>query len=217
MTIRVLVADDHHIMREGLRALLAAEPDIDLVGEAGNGRDALALATQLVPDVIVMDVAMPDMNGVEATQQIVDSLPGVRVVALSMHADKRFVRQMLGARASGYLKKGCKFEELVRAIRTVAAGRTYLCPEVADTVTQDYTRGLVGAGTSRAASLTRREREVLQLLAEGNRPKQIAARLNVSIKTVSTHRRSIMEKVGARSLADLVKYAVREGITPLDG
>ena len=216
MAIRVLLVDDHHIVREGLGALLAGEPDVELVGEASNGREALALTEQLVPDVVVMDVAMPDMNGMEAARRIADSQPSVRVVALSMHADKRFVRQMLLAGASGYLRKGCTFDELVRAIRAVAAGNTYLSPEVASTVAEDYTRRLINAGMARPVALTPREREVLQLLAEGNQPKQIAARLNVSVKTVSTHRRNVMQKVGARSLADLVKYALREGLTSLD-
>jgi len=216
MAIRVLLVDDHPIMREGLRALLADERDVELVGEASNGRDALALTEQLAPDVVVMDVAMPDMNGMEAARRIADAQPGVRVVALSMHADKRFVRQMLLAGASGYLRKGCTFDELVRAVHTVAAGNTYLSPEIASTVAEDYTKRLISAGVSRPAALTPREREVLQLLAEGNQPKQIAARLNVSVKTVSSHRRSVMQKVGARSLADLVKYALREGLTSLD-
>ncbi len=216
MAIRVLLVDDHHIVREGLGALLAGEPDVELIGEASNGREALALTEQLVPDVVVMDVAMPDMNGMEAARRIADSQPSVRVVALSMHADKRFVRQMLLAGASGYLRKGCTFDELVRAIRAVAAGNTYLSPEVASTVAEDYTRRLINAGMARPVALTPREREVLQLLAEGNQPKQIAARLNVSVKTVSTHRRNVMQKVGARSLADLVKYALREGLTSLD-
>jgi two-component system response regulator NreC len=216
MAVRVLLVDDHHIVREGLRALLANERDIEVVGEASNGRDALALAEKLVPNVVVMDLAMPDMNGMEAAQRITGALPAVRVVALSMHADKRFVRQMLLAGASGYLKKGCTFEELVRAIRTVAGGEAYLSPEIARTVTEDYTRRLVSTGTGGAAGLTPREREVLQLLAEGNQPKQISALLKMSVKTVSSHRRSIMEKVGATSLADLVKYALREGLTSLD-
>lgn len=217
MTVRVLLADDHHLMREGLRALLAREPDIEIVAEADSGRAALALAEEFRPDVVVMDVAMPDMNGMEATQRIVQSQPGVRVLALSMHSDKRFVRQMLLAGAAGYLIKGCTFEEFVRAIRTVMVGNTYLSPVVARTVTEDYTKRLASAGLARPVPLTPREREILQLLAEGNGPKQIAAQLHMSAKTVSTHRRSIMEKVGARSLAELVKYALREGLTSLDG
>lgn len=216
MAIRVLLADDHHIVREGLRALLANEADVELVGEAGNGRDALELAEKLKPDVVVMDVTMPDMNGIEATQRILDCVAGVSVIALSMHSDKRFVRQMLIAGASGYLKKGCTFEEFMRAIRTVAADQTYLSPDIARTVTEDYTRRLGGKGASAGARLTPREREILQLLAEGHRPKQIAARLHLSVKTVSTHRRNIMEKIGAQSLAEMVKFALREGFTSLD-
>jgi len=216
MSIRVVLADDHHIVREGLTALLAKEDDIELVGEAASGRDALALAEQLRPDVVVMDVAMPDMNGMEATRRITEVAPGVGVLALSMHADKRFVRRMLLAGAAGYLRKGCTFEELVRAIRAVAGGQTYLSPEIARTVTKDYVRRLAKNNAQRTNSLTAREREVLQMLAEGNTPKQIAARLNLSVKTVSTHRRHIMEKTGVRSLAELVKYALREGLTSLD-
>ena len=217
MAIRVLLADDHHLMREGLRALLAREPDVELVGEAGNGREALSLVEQLRPDVVIMDVAMPDMNGMEATHRLKESLPDVRVLALSMHADKRFVRQMLLAGAAGYLMKGCTFEELVRAIRTVASGETYLSPPVASTVTEDYTKRLVSSGVVRPPALTPREREILQLLAEGRRPKQIAVHLGLSIKTVSSHRRSIMKKLEARSLPELVKYALREGFISLDG
>ena len=216
MTIRVLLADDHHIMREGLRAMLAREPDLEVVAEADSGQSALALTEQLRPDVVVMDVAMPDMNGIEATQKIADTVPGVRVLALSMHSDKRFVRQMLLAGAAGYLIKGCTFQEFVLAIRTVTEGNTYLSPVVARTVTEDYTTRLAGAGLARPVPLTPREREILQLLAEGNGSKEIAAQLHTTAKTVLTHRRNIMEKVGAQSLAELVKYALREGLTSLD-
>ncbi len=216
MSIRVLLADDHDIVREGLCALLESAAGIEVVAQASNGREAVSLARELRPDVAIMDVAMPDLNGVEATRKIREAIPSVRVVGLSIHSDKRFVRQMLLAGATGYLRKGCTFDELVRAVRTVMHGQTYLSPEIARTVTDDYTRRIREHDHSAAAVLTPREREILQLLAEGNRPKQIARSLDVSVKTVSTHRRNVMRKIGAESLADLTKYAIREGLTTLE-
>jgi DNA-binding NarL/FixJ family response regulator len=216
MTIRVLLVDDHEIVRQGLRALMAEEEDVELIGEAGDGREAMRLAEQLRPDVVVMDIAMPGLNGVEATRRIRELVPGLQVVALSMHADKRFVRQMLMSGASAYLRKGCKFSELITAIRNVAEGKGYLSPEIARTITEDYTRRLQPKDSSAASLLTPREREVLQLLAEGHRPKEVASMLDISVKTVSTHRRNIMDKTASKSVAELTKYAIREGLTSLD-
>ena len=215
MSIRVLLADDHKIVREGLRSLLEKEPGMKVIGEAENGRRALSLARELSPDVVVIDVAMPDLNGIEATRQLMTRSPGVRVVALSMHSDRRFVAEMLRAGASGYLLKDCAFEELAQAIRTVAEDQTYLSPRIAAPVIKDYVNRLSVSYSSAYSTLTPREREVLQLLAEGKTTKEIASRLHISVKTVETHRRKIMGKLDIGSIAELTKYAIREGLTPL--
>ena len=213
MSIRILLADDHKIMREGLRSLLEKKPDIEVVAEAEDGRKAVQLARRLRPDVVVMDVSMPDMNGVEAARRIIAELSGIKVVALSVHSDSRFVAEMLSAGASGYLLKDCAFEELENAIRAAVVGRTYLSSGVADTVVEDYVRHLRKTGSSAFSILTAREREVLQLLAEGKNAKQIAFSLGLSIKTVETHRRQLMDKLNVHSIAELTKYAIREGLT----
>jgi len=216
MSIRIVLADDHHIVRDGLRSLLEEQDDMEVIAEAENGRDAVALAAELRPDVVVMDVGMPDLNGMEATRQVLERARGTRIVALSMHSDRRFVAGMLEAGASGYVIKDAAFEELARAIRAAVDGRTFLCPAVAGVVVEDYlSRPATGEPTP-ARPLTPREREVLQLLAEGGSTKQIAARLGVSVKTVETHRSRIMAKLDIRSVAELTKYAIREGLTSLD-
>jgi DNA-binding NarL/FixJ family response regulator len=216
MSIRVLIADDHRIVRDGLRALLEKHPDLQLVAEAENGREAVRLAKKNQPHVLVMDLSMPDLNGVEATRQVLNELPGVRVLALSMHADKRFILSMLDAGASGYLLKDCAFEEFATAVRAVAAGGTYLSPRIAGLVVKERLRPDPSAGSSTAFDLTPKEREVLQLIAEGNSTKEIAHLLSVSIKTVETHRQHMMAKIDVRSVAELTKFAVREGLTSLD-
>jgi DNA-binding NarL/FixJ family response regulator len=213
MTIRVILADDHAIMREGLRTLLDKEKDIDVVAEAANGREVVRLAGKLCPHVVVMDVSMPGLNGMEATRQIIDKDPQVRIVALSMHSDRRFVSGMLKAGARGYLLKDCAFEELAAAIREVAEDRTYLSAPIADFVRDDYVRQLKKKDDSAFSVITAREREVLQLLAEGLITKEIAARMNLSPKTVETHRRQMMIKLDLHSVAELTKYAIREGLT----
>lgn len=214
MTIRLVVADDHKIVREGLRSLLEREPGIDVAAEADNGREAMKLAVELRPDVVLMDLSMPDMNGIEATRRIVESSGGSRVLALSMHSDKRFVVEALAAGAKGYLLKDCASEELVGAIRTVAAGETYLSPRIAGLIVSDYLdKG--SASPAPSTRLTTREREVLQLFAEGKSTKEVAFLLSVSVKTIETHRVQIMRKLNIRSLAELTKYAIREGITTL--
>jgi len=215
MKLRVLVVDDHAIVRQGLQSLIGSESDMEVVGEAENGRAALQLTGELRPDVVIMDIAMPDLNGMEATRKIARAHPGTRVIALSMHADKRFVSGMLEAGACGYLLKDSAFEELARAIRTVNAGQIYLSPAVAGTVVEGYLGGSPRSGRP-AAELTPREREVLQLIAEGLATKQIAGRLAVSVKTVETHRRQVMEKLEVASVAELTKYAIREGLTSVD-
>jgi two-component system response regulator NreC len=216
MNIRILLADDHKIVRDGVRSLIDKEPDMDVVAEAGDGRTAVQLAQELSPAVVVMDIGMPDLNGMEAARQIVDAAPNVRVLALSMYADRRFVSEMLRAGASGYLPKKCAFEELAGAIRAVAAGRIYLSPAISEVVVKDYVRRLADADAPAPSRLSAREREVLQLLAEGHSTKEIAVRLGVSAKTIETHRRRIMDKLDLHSVAELTKYAVREGLSELD-
>jgi len=214
--MRVLLADDHKIVRSGLRRLLDAEPDIEVVAEASDGREAVELATQQSVDVVVMDLAMPNLNGVEATRQILAQSPATKVIALSMHSDRRFVARALQAGASGYLLKDCAAEDLVSAIRAVAAGRTYFSPQISEVVVEDYVSGLAEDDSSAWAVLTPRQREVLQLLAEGKSTREIAAGLYVSLKTVETHRHHIMRKLEVDNLAELVKYAIREGLTSFD-
>lgn len=216
MTIRVLLAEDHKLVRECLRAALETEGDIEVVAEADNGRMAVKLAADKQPNIVVMDVVMPDMNGIEATRQILAEAPGVKVLALSMHSDKRFVAGMLSAGASGYVLKDCAFEELAQAIRMVAANKTYLSPRIAGVVVGDYVKQLAGANGQTASVLTAREREVAQLLAEGNSTKGVAATLHVSAKTIETHRRQIMAKLEIHSIAELTKFAIRAGLTSLD-
>ena len=189
---------------------------MQVVAEANDGRSAVQLAQELQPDVVVMDVGMPGLNGIEATRQITNREPDAKVVALSMHSDRRFMGEMLKAGAKGYLLKDGAFEELATAIRSVVANKVYLSPRIADVVVDDYVRrtpGQAAGDTSAFAKLTPREREVLQLMAEGRATKEIAMDLKVSIKTVETHRRQIMEKLQIHSVAELTKYAIREGLT----
>jgi DNA-binding NarL/FixJ family response regulator len=215
MSIRILLADDHKIMREGLKALIDKQRDMVVIGEAEDGRTTVRLAGELSPDIVIMDISMPDMNGIEATRQIVNHGSGIKVVALSVHSDRRFVAEMLNAGASGYLLKDCAFEELVNAIRTVASGKSYLSPSITDLMIKDYRHILSKETLSVFSLLTAREREVLQLIAEGRSTKEIAHDLNVSVKTIETHRQQIMERLDLHSIADLTKYAVKEGLTTL--
>lgn len=215
MKTRVLLADDHKIFRDGLRTLIEKE-GMEVVGEAENGRMAIKLAEKLIPAVVVMDVSMPDMNGIEATRKIIAAVPNVRVIGLSMHSDRRFVLGMLEAGASGYLLKDCAFEELASAISQVSTGNAYLSPKIADVVVKGYLNKMTDDSPSGGAVLTSREREILQLIAEGLTAKEVAAHVFLSIKTVETHRRNIMQKLNMRSTADLTKYAIREGLVALD-
>lgn len=215
MGVRIILAEDHRITREGLVNLLEERSDMQVVGEAENGREAVRLATELSPDLVIMDVTMPDLNGIDATRIITSGSNNTKVIALSMYSDKQFVQGMIQAGASGYLLKDCAFEELVSAIQAVIHGDTYLSPGIAGIVVQDYLNKLTTDRSSADTVLTNREREVLQLIAEGNSTKEIAARLTVSVKTVETHRRQIMEKLGIFSIAELTKYAIREGLTSL--
>ena len=217
MAIHILLADDHQIVREGLRALVSAQEGMTVVGEASNGRTAVEQVRALHPDVVVMDVGMPDLNGIEATRRILAESPRCKIVGLSMHSDRRFLSEMLKAGATAYLLKDSAFEELSSAIRAVAAGQVYLSPRVADMVVEGYLHGAVpGKQPSAFAVLTSREREVLQLVAEGLATKQIASTLHLSVKTVETHRRQIMEKLDMHSVAELTKYAIREGLASIE-
>lgn len=216
MSVRILLADDHKIVREGLRSLLERERDIEVVAEAEDGYQALKLVQERSPKVVVIDVAMPGLNGIETTRRIVQGYPNTRVVALSMHSDRLLVGRMLAAGASGYLLKDCAFEELASAIRVVAAGRTYLSPVIVDIVVKDYFTRHQMSDSAAASDLTEREREVLQLLAEGGTAKEIAEQLHVTAKTVETHRERIMQKLNLHGVAQLTKFAIREGFTSLD-
>jgi len=220
LSIRVLLVDDHQIVRDGLRSLLARELDITVVGETGSGREALALAVDLNPDVVLMDITMKDLNGIDATRQLKHACQNLSIVALSMHSDRHYVADMLAAGASGYLVKDSAFEELSTAIRTVAAGQRYLSNGIAEMVVDDYIDRVSGGATDVVSGprrqLSRREREVLQLIAEGHSTKQMAALLHLSVKTVETHRRQIMDKLRIYNVAGLIKYAVREGLASLD-
>jgi len=216
MSIKLLLADDHAIVRDGIRALLEKEPDFKVIGEAANGREAVRLATDLRPDAVVMDIAMPDLNGIEATRQLLAQMPRLRIIALSMHADKRFVAEMLQAGAAGYLQKNCAFKHLANAIRTVMAGQVYLSPAITGIVVDGFKRQIPVGEAEEAGALSPKEREVLQLLAEGSTTKEIADRLGVSGKTIDTHRQHIMDKLDMRSIAELTKYAIREGLTSVE-
>jgi two-component system, NarL family, response regulator NreC len=216
MSLRIILADDHKIVRDGLRALLENQSGMEVIAEADNGRATVRLARELLPDLVIMDIGMPDLNGIDATRQITAELPKVKVIALSMHSDRRFVVQMFKAGASGYLLKDCAFEELARAVCAVQKNQTYLSPAVAGPVMEDYIHQLSG-GESGSSVPSPREREVLQLLAEGKSTKEVAAVLCVSVKTVETHRQQIMSKLNIQSIAELIKYAIREGLTSLDG
>lgn len=216
MSIRLLLVDDHELMRQGLRAILDREDDVEVIGEATNGRTAVELARKLAPDIVVMDVAMKDMNGIEATRQIRTECPGVKVLALSSHSDSRYVNAILEAGACGYILKANAFDDLRRALEAARQGKSYLCPDVTQSVIGGSTRDPASPTGSAGTSLSPREREVLQLLAEGRSSPEIGKRLFVATTTVETHRRNIMRKLNIHSVADLTKYAIREGLTSVD-
>lgn len=211
-SLRVLLVDDHQIIRDGLRAILEQQAGMCVVGEAADGHEAIALASSTRPDVVVMDISMPGLNGIDATRRITSELPGIHVVGLSMNVDRRYVLAMLSAGAMGYLLKDSAASELVRAIRTVAAGQSYLSPGITGFVIDT---ALHTAAPEEPPTLSVREREVLQLLAEGRTSKAIGATLHIAVTTVETHRRQIMSKLNLRTIAELTKYAIREGLTPL--
>jgi len=216
MSVRILLADDHRIVREGLRSLLEKQPDMEVIAEADNGRTTVVLSRKHKPDVVIMDITMPDLNGIEATRQIITNSPGIKVLALSMHSTRKLVTEMLNAGASGYLLKHSAFEELGRALHTVMGNQIYLSPKIAGIVVDDYLHCVKSKAPSALTTLSYREREVLQLLAEGKSTKRIASSLHVSISTVESHRKQIMDKLNLHSIAELTKYAIREGLTSLD-
>ncbi|MBP1750516.1 MAG: two-component response regulator [Deltaproteobacteria bacterium] len=215
MKTKIIIADDHKIMREGLKALIEKQPDMEVAAEAQDGLAVTKLARKLIPQVIIMDIGMPEMNGIDATRQIISENKEIKIIALSMHSDRRFVLEMLKAGASGYLLKDSAFEELVNAVHTVMTGQSYLSPRITDIVVKEYLYNQSKSESTVFNVLTVREREVLQLLAEGKSTKQIASTLNLSVKTVETHRQQIMDKLEIRTVAELTKYAIREGLTSL--
>lgn len=216
MRTKIILADDHKIIREGLRSLIEKQPDMEVIAEAHDGLTTVNLVQKLQPDVVIMDIGMPEMNGIDATTKITTEYKTVKVIALSMHSDRRFVMQMLKAGAAGYLLKDSAFEELVSAIHAVLAKQHYLSQKITDVVVQEYLQNLPRNESTVFTVLTAREREVLQLIAEGKSTKQIASVLNVSVKTIETHRQQIMEKLDMHSIAQLTKYAIREGLTSLE-
>jgi len=205
---RILLADDHSVVRQGFRLILEHQADMEVVGEASNGRDAVAVAEKLQPDVVVMDVTMPELNGIEATRRIGELSPRTRVLALSMHKDSVYVREILRAGAKGYLLKDAAGKDLLDAVRAVARGEGYLSPGVSEAVLSDYRRHV----TNPIDLLTSREREVLQLIAEGKTNKEIANSLNLSVYTVEAHRGRVMEKLNLHSTGELVRFALRNGL-----
>jgi DNA-binding NarL/FixJ family response regulator len=215
MNVNILLADDHQLMRQGLAALLSKEPELQIIGDASDGRTAVTLAKQHSPDIVLMDITMPDLNGIEATRQITAASPRTRVIGLSAHTDLRNAGEMLRAGAKGYLIKDGVIDEIIVAIKSVMAGNIYLSPKVAGVLKyNDPNNTDPNVKTVTAfVRLSPREREVLQLMAEGRATKEIAADLKVSVKTVETHRRQIMEKLNLFSVAELTKYAIGEGIT----
>jgi len=211
--LRILLADDHILMRSGLRALLERQPNLEVVGESENGRETVALAASLKPDVVVMDVGMPVLSGIEATQTIVTQNPTVAVVILSMHADESYVMRALKAGARGYLLKDSAAADLIGAIQAISQGKSFFSPKVSRILAEDYVRVLKQKGAVDTYDLlTSREREILQLLAEGKTNKEVATALNISPYTVETHRSHILQKLNLHNSAELVLYAVRKGI-----
>jgi two-component system, NarL family, response regulator NreC len=218
MNIKILLADDHRIMREGLRSILEKQKDFEIVAEVDNGKSAVQLAEKHTPDVIIMDITMPDLNGIEATKRIKEIYSVVKIIGLSVHADKRFISKMYEAGANGYLRKDCASEELILAIRTVMKGQTYISPSIANIIVDEFLAPHKSQKIALTESheLSTKEKEILQLLAEGKSMKEIAYKLGISDKTVHHHRKHIMLKLKIECMADLVKYAIKEGIITIE-
>lgn len=216
MPVTVLIADDHRLFRDGLRTLLEKHTNIRVVGETTDGAETVSAAAELKPDIVLMDISMSELNGIEAARRIVSQGSSTRIIMLSMHSDRRFITESLKAGAMGYLLKDCAFDEVLLAVKAVSEGAMYLSSRISESVIKDYVAIAKSVPGSAFSILSAREREVLQLLAEGRSTKETAARLHVSVKTVETHRKQIMDKLDIRSVAELTKYAIREGLTPLE-
>lgn len=215
MPIKIILADDHQLFREGLANLLADFPEIEVIAQAVNGKDAIDKARQLNPDVVIMDINMPDLDGVGATAQLLKEEPDIKVIGLSMHIDKQYIKGMLEAGASGYLFKNCSYDELIKAIQTVHRGKKYLSEKITEILIQEYlTKEEIGPSTS--SELTDRESEILKLIAEGISVSDISNQLFVSIKTINTHKQHILEKLNLKTTTDIIKYALKKGIISLD-
>ncbi|MCD4803360.1 MAG: response regulator transcription factor [Anaerolineales bacterium] len=215
-TIRVVLAEDHTIVRQGLRSILEQQPGIEVIAEAENGREAVQIAEQLKPDLVLMDFSMPELNGLEATRQIKQRVPEVKVLILTRHANQEYVKSILGAGASGYLIKKSAADELVLAIQSVYKGNSFLDPSISKMVIEGYLHQAEGETQDQGLKITPRQREVLQLIAEGHPNREIASILHISVKTVDNHRANLMGKLGLSSTADLIQYAIRQGIISLD-
>lgn len=216
MSVRILLADDHTLVRSGFRSLIEDKNLFEVVGETSNGRETVQSVCALKPDVILMDINMPDLNGIEATRQIVEFNPAIKVIGLSIYSDKVYIAGMLRAGAAGYLLKDCEPKELIEAIQSVRRNEIFIAQKIMGTIIGDYRKFLLHEDESPHSLLTEREREVLQLIAEGKNTKQIAATLSVSVKTIETHRQNLMHKLDIYTVQDLVKYAIKQGIIILE-
>jgi len=212
MTISILYVDDHEVFHDCIRNFFAQQDDMQIIGTATNGRTAIRLTEELQPDIVVMDITLPHLNGIEATRHILAAKPGTKVIGLSAHSDSHTILEMLKAGAHGYLVKDSTFTELLQAIRTVSKDKRYLSPNITSIVVDDYLHLSEGSAQSVYSALSTREKEVLQLIAEGKSTRDIAEILNLSLKTIETHRGNLMRKLRAENVADLVKYAIREGL-----
>ena len=215
MKIKILLVDDHQILRDGIRSILRGHQDIEVVGEASDGRTAIKLVDELKPDVVIMDISMPDVNGIDATKRIKEKHPDVKIIALSMHHDRQFLLEIFRAGASGYLIKDSAFDELEHAIRFIIDGKRYINPQIASLLIDSIIKQTPTPSHHGLSLLTEREKQVLQLIADGKSTKEIAAELKVSTKTVESHRRQVMGKLNIKSVAELTKFAIREGLTSI--